>query len=116
MAVNSCATERQYETESETQNEFKFPLSMRCEVIDMVIDLRAHFQVHLSHGRPKLELQVVAYEATVPRVVFVLGGEGGDKLLQVRHVNWIEGHAPDDQPWGDPGKSLTQETCGSRAD
>ncbi|XP_028966702.1 uncharacterized protein LOC108863923 [Galendromus occidentalis] len=59
-------------------------------------------EVPLSHGRPQLELQVVAYEATVPKVVFVLGGDTGDRLVQVRQVNWIEGHAPDDQPWGDP--------------
>lgn len=67
-------------------------------------------QVHLSHGRPRLELQIVAYESTVPKVVFVLGSDTNEKLVQVRHINWIEGHAPDDQPWGDPGKNPDQES------
>lgn len=104
--------------------------------------------MHLSQGRPQIELQVVSYEGGRAKVVFILaereesqgnevtmhhgtyGSQGhphsmhaagiphtvphvpvinepaknsGMQLLKVGQIHWVGGHAPNDQPWGDPG-------------
>ncbi|XP_022664871.1 uncharacterized protein LOC111251952 isoform X3 [Varroa destructor] len=105
-------------------------------------------EMHLSQGRPQIELQVVSYDGGRAKVVFVLSEreeshgheltdlvhtgtygnlqrpmhttntahmaphvpiihemdkKGNLKLLQVGTIDWVGGHVPNDQPWGDPG-------------
>ncbi|OQR67202.1 hypothetical protein BIW11_13666, partial [Tropilaelaps mercedesae] len=104
-------------------------------------------EMHLSQGRPQIELQVVSYDEGRAKVVFVMGekedSQGNEitalhgsyenqglprpmhsgnvphavphvpiihekakvknaMLVQVGQIHWVGGHAPNDQPWGDP--------------